>query len=264
VTATCSGTTTSWSAIETFNTITNNYCTSQGSNSTGGYIGLVKIGDIDMVSSATGYSDLTNLTLNVDRGEIVNTSIMPIWPNTSGTKYNDAYSIWIDYNQDGDFNDSGEQVWSKTSSKDRPVIGSFTIPTSAVYGYTRMRVSLKYYSSSNQSPPNSCDSFTYGEVEDYSVNIVDKTLGIEDEILSAFSIYPNPVSNGEITIKMPNEIHDFDITVSNVLGQKVYTKNVQNNFDSTELVNTANFMSGIYFITVSTDLGKATKKLIIN
>jgi hypothetical protein len=63
---------------------------------------------------------------------------------------------------------------------------------------------------------------------------------------------------------MPNEIHDFDITVSNILGQKVYTKNVQNNFDTTELVNTANFMSGIYFITVSTDLGKATKKLIIN
>lgn len=93
---------------------------------------------------------------------------------------------------------------------------------------------------------------------------VDNTLGIEDEILSTFSIYPNPVSTGEITIKMPNEIHDFDITVSNVLGQKVYTKNVQNNFDTTELVNTANFMSGIYFITVSTDLGKATKKLIIN
>ncbi|SFS41420.1 M14 family zinc carboxypeptidase [Lutibacter maritimus] len=264
VTATCSGTTTSWSAIETFNTITTNYCTSQGSDSAGGYIGLVKIGNIDMVSSATGYSDLTNLALNVDKGEIVNTSIMPIWPNNSGTKYNDAYSIWIDFNQDGDFLDANEQVWSKKSSKTRPVTGSFTIPSSAVYGTTRMRVSMKYYNNSNQSAPTACETFSYGEVEDYTVNIVDKTLGIEDEILSTFSIYPNPVSNGEITIKMPNEIHDFDITVSNVLGQKVYTKNVQNNFDTTELINTANFMSGIYFITVSTDLGKATKKLIIN
>ena len=263
VTATCSGTTTSWSAIETFNTITTNYCTSQGSISDDEYIGLVKIGDIDMVSSATGYSDLTNLALNVDKGEIVNTSIMPIWANTTGTKYNEAYSIWIDYNQDGDFNDSGEQVWSKTSSKDRPVIGSFTIPTSAVYGLTRMRVSLKYYSSPNQSPPNSCDSFTYGEVEDYTVNIVDKTLGIDDEILSTFNLYPNPVKNGELKLQMPREITDYNIRISNVLGQKVYENKVNSNYSNIHTVNTSAIKPGLYFVTVSTNLGKATKKIII-
>jgi hypothetical protein len=34
-------------------------------------------------------------------------TITPTWP---GTKYNDGYAVWIDYNKDGDFNDAGELV----------------------------------------------------------------------------------------------------------------------------------------------------------
>jgi hypothetical protein len=261
VTGTCSSTTTSWSAIETFNTLAVNYCTSQGSSVIAGYIGLVKVGNLEYVSSSSGYSDLTNISLIADKGETLNVSLAAIW---SPNKYNEAYSIWIDYNQDGDFNDSGEQVWSKKSSTTRPVTGSFTIPTSAIYGTTRMRVSMKYYNSFNQNPSTSCESFTYGEVEDYTINIIDKTLGIQDELLSTFSIYPNPVSNNEITIKVPNEIKNFDITISNILGQKVYFKNVSNKFDNSEQINTSNLKSGMYIISVSTSLGKASKKLLIN
>lgn len=92
---------------------------------------------------------------------------------------------------------------------------------------------------------------------------VDNALGIEDELLSEFVVYPNPVRNGEVTLRMPTEITDFTVLISNVFGQKVYQKEVTSNYNNIHKVPTANMQSGIYFITVSTNLGKATKKLII-
>ncbi|MGG5488433.1 GEVED domain-containing protein, partial [Gaetbulibacter sp. PBL-D1] len=84
----------------------------------------------------------------------------------TGTTYNEAYSVWIDYNRDGDFNDAGEQVWTQSPTQTTPVSGTFTIPTNAVENATRMRVSMKY-----NGVPTACESFTYGEVEDYTVVI---------------------------------------------------------------------------------------------
>src|SRR5690606_7878043 len=89
-----------------------------------------------------------------------------ITPEWSGSVYREAYRVWIDYNQDGDFNDSGEQVYNRTRTNVSVVSGSFTVPTSAVNGATRMRVSMKYNAS-----PTACEAFAYGEVEDYTVII---------------------------------------------------------------------------------------------
>jgi len=44
---------------------------------------------------------------------------------------------------------------------------SITIPGTATIGATRMRVTLKY-----SSDPGPCETFSYGEVEDYSLNII--------------------------------------------------------------------------------------------
>ena len=93
---------------------------------------------------------------------------------------------------------------------------------------------------------------------------VDNTLGIEDEILSTFQLYPNPVIDGEIKLKIPREITDFNVTISNVFGQKVYENSVNNNYETAHTINTSKLKSGIYFVTVSTNLGKATKKMIIH
>jgi hypothetical protein len=40
--------------------------------------------------------------------------------------------------KNGDFSDAGELVWSKAASQTTPVSGSFTVPTSATTGATRM------------------------------------------------------------------------------------------------------------------------------
>ena len=144
---------------------TSTYCNSKGEDVSDEYIQRVKIGSINKASgSGNGYSDFTSISTDLSKGSSVTITITPKW---TGTTYNEAYAVWIDYNQDGDFIDSGEKVWSKAASKTTPVSGTFTIPSGADIGNTRMRVSMKY-----NGIPTSCETFQYGEVEDYTVNII--------------------------------------------------------------------------------------------
>ncbi|MCK7589585.1 GEVED domain-containing protein [Subsaxibacter sp. CAU 1640] len=147
------------------------YCNSNGNNTADEYIGRVQLNTLDNNNSgpgttSTGYSNFTSngtLTTNLIQGTQYTITITPVW---TGTVYPEGYGVWIDYNKDGDFNDSGEQVWTQSASTASPVSGTFVIPTNTSYGSTRMRVSLKY-----NGTPSSCESFAYGEVEDYTVNL---------------------------------------------------------------------------------------------
>ena len=144
------------------------YCASNGNNTNDEYIGRVQLNTIDNSSgvgtTSTGYSDFTGISTNLSVSTGYTITITPTWP---GTVYNEGYSVWIDYNQDGDFTDAGEQVYTQTATTATPVAGFFTVPGTASGGNTRMRVSMKY-----NGIPTSCESFAYGEVEDYTVNIL--------------------------------------------------------------------------------------------
>ncbi|WP_394369532.1 GEVED domain-containing protein [Aquimarina mytili] len=166
----CSGGSTSqYSTSTNFTTIAVqlNYCDSNGNNVSDEYISNVTLGTINNNSGASsgGYVFYSNLTTDLAKTSANTITITPTW---TGTIYSEGYSVWIDYNQDGDFADSGEQVWSQSATRDTPVSGAFTIPSNAALGSTRMRVSMKY-----NAIPTSCESFQYGEVEDYIVNITD-------------------------------------------------------------------------------------------
>jgi hypothetical protein len=140
-----------------------NYCNSASTNVNDEYIGRVQLNTINNTSVGQFYSDFTSISTTLTKGTQYTINITPTW---TGTVYNEGYSVWIDYNRDGDFADAGEQVFSKAASNTTPVSGSFTIPTSAVENATRMRVSMKY-----NGIPTSCETFTYGEVEDYTIVI---------------------------------------------------------------------------------------------
>ncbi|TCK67740.1 putative secreted protein (Por secretion system target) [Winogradskyella wandonensis] len=142
-----------------------NYCASNGNNVNDEFISRVQLGSIDNSSgaAASGYADFTSQSTVLTKGASNTITITPTW---TGTLYNEAYAVWIDYNKDGDFTDAGEQVFSQAPTQATPVSGNFTVPTAAVEGATRMRVSMKY-----NAAPAPCESFTYGEVEDYTVVI---------------------------------------------------------------------------------------------
>ena len=145
--------------------ITISYCNSKGASVADEYIQKVELGSINNTSTGgNGYSDFTSISTSLLKGEDNTITITPRW---TGTLYNEGYGVFIDYNQDGDFSDAGEVVYTKAPSKTTPVVGSFTVPTGATEGATRMRIVLKY-----NATPTACEaSFQYGEVEDYTVVI---------------------------------------------------------------------------------------------
>ncbi|AXT52652.1 T9SS C-terminal target domain-containing protein [Aquimarina sp. BL5] len=229
------------------------YCSSQGNNVNDEYIDYVSIGGIDNTSAATsGYTDYTNLTGAVSYGQ--NTIVLSL--NYTGTVYTEYWNVWIDYNQDGTF-DTSELIVSESTRSDANQSYDFTVPSSASTGATRMRVSLKYNATATP-----CETFTYGEVEDYTVNIGGATASRANVTSSlktrgTLQLYPNPVTEGVLFISgLPRQ--DASITIYNYAGQKVISKEMTDgNIDVSSLSN------GLYLLQVGNDADKKIKRFII-
>ena len=140
-----------------------NYCASASTNTNDEYISRVQLNTIDNSSGPQFYSDFTSISTTLTKDSEYTITVTPTW---TGTVYNEAYRVWIDYNRDGDFDDAEEEVFSQGNTQATSVSGSFTVPTSAVENSTRMRVSMKY-----NALPTACETFQYGEVEDYTIII---------------------------------------------------------------------------------------------
>ncbi|MFC0604288.1 M14 family zinc carboxypeptidase [Winogradskyella pulchriflava] len=167
----CVASTSTYSSSLNFTTTDVSYCTASGSTTQYEYIGNVNVNGVNNNTSGTpgsGYSDFTNSDIfePMQIGSTGNTiSVTKTWP---GNGYNEAISVWIDYNKDGTF-DASEKILEDGANQTTPVSDSFDVPISAVTGSTRMRVIMKYYSGSNSIQNDPCENFSDGEVEDYNV-----------------------------------------------------------------------------------------------
>jgi len=152
-----------YSPIVSFTTTSVQYCNSNGNSVADEYISKVQLNTINQTSGAGagGYSNFTGVSTSLTSGTPYTLTVTPTW---TGTKYNEGFAAWIDYNQDGDFTDAGEQILSAAASQNLSTSISFTVPSGALSGETRLRVSMKY-----NAIPTSCEVFGYGEVEDYTV-----------------------------------------------------------------------------------------------
>ena len=119
-------------------------------------------------AAAGGYGDYTAQTATVSAGS-TNTLSVTISPDS-----NDYVTAWVDWNQDFDFNDAGEEFVVATNvGTPGPHTVNIVAPNDAVVGSTQMRVSLVY-----NDTPNSFGTFAYGEVEDYTINVVSSTISV--------------------------------------------------------------------------------------
>ena len=83
--------------------------------------------------------------------------------------YSFGTAIWIDFNQNGSFNDPGERVYTELNPLEGPrhVIGDISIPCTANVGQTAMRVTIaEGYAGSSIAP---CLLYGFGETEDYKI-----------------------------------------------------------------------------------------------
>jgi Zn-dependent metalloprotease/chitodextrinase len=137
------------------------YCATGGNNQTYEWVSAVAVGDFSNASDASDYSDFTDQIIEVSKNTSINVTFTPGFSNAT---YNEYWRAWADFNHDGDFDDTGEQLFQGMGSS--AVDGTISIPNNAVSGDTRLRVSMRY-----GGYPNSCGSFTYGEVEDYTLRV---------------------------------------------------------------------------------------------
>jgi len=136
------------------------YCNSSGNSTASEWIQSLTLGNYTNNSgSNSGYGDFTSPSISVESGTALNFILTPGFSDRSRREYT---RVWIDYNMDGDFIDAGEEVFAANAKKST-VSGIINIP-SDLSGETRMRVSMKY-----NAIPSSCETFSYGEVEDYTL-----------------------------------------------------------------------------------------------
>lgn len=162
----CGAETSGYSTSQNFSTLSDQltYCGSQGNDASYEWISSVKIGTFTKTSGSSQYSDFTANVITLKKQTSTSITLTPAFASST---YNEYWMIWADLNQDGDFTDAGEKLFDSGSLSSSAVNGSISIPASASLGNTRLRVSMKY----NAAQTGPCESFGYGEVEDYTLNV---------------------------------------------------------------------------------------------
>jgi hypothetical protein len=179
------------------------YCNAYSNFPWEDWIAHVAVSSIDNASGKTPYSNFTNLSTDLAAGSSPNVSL------TTGYSYftwDEYWRVWIDFNQDGDFSDSGEMAFSgilnapPNGTQSAILNGNLIIPANAKMGTTRMRVAMK-----RGGFPTPCEILPFGEIEDYTVNIISGMVGVADLELSA-AANPTTISSGYV---------HFEITLTN-------------------------------------------------
>jgi PKD repeat protein len=226
------------------------YCSSQSNSNALDWIAQVDIATFSNPSGASLYSDFTGQTIGLTPGSSNSITLTPYF---TGKSQREFWRIWIDYNGDGDFDDIGEKVFTANNIKSA-VSGTIIIP-SDVSGQTRMRITMK-----NGGAPSSCETFSNGEVEDYTVDFGSGSAGLVKGNDLDLNIYPNPVSN-ELNIHLISNSETVNIKVYNTLGRII------EDFDVNSIniqIDLSHYPKGLYYIGADDGKQNTLKKFVKN
>jgi hypothetical protein len=205
------------------------YCNPAALNcSLGDRITRVQFNTLDNNSGTTcvtgGYSDYSRTIspTNLEIGETYNFSLT-VGPGTGSH----SAGVWIDLNQNGSFADAGEffSIGQLSISPNTTTTVPIAIPTTAIEGYTRMRVQY-IYNYSLLSSWSCYSNATIGETEDYTVNVVCGTVPNDITGRSPANALPLPCGSAATLFWNPHRCAD---------GFKVY---MDKNNPPTTLVST--------------------------
>lgn len=237
------------------------YCELRGVNAAYEWIDYVALNNMTNSSGSDGgYEDYTHLVANASYGN----NTVYVSAGFSGSSYREYWNIWIDLNQDGEFT-SSERLASGSSTSSGTLSASINIPGSALTGSTRMRVAMKY----NNASSASCGTFTYGEVEDYTVvingaeqhNLTSNHIDAEEmdnEIVTDYKLYPNPLVQQTFRVDL-TDVEHTDYRIINSLGEVIQTGSISAR-DNEITLDQAD--RGIYLIEFSDGVKTELRKLI--
>lgn len=131
-----------------------------------------------------GYGDFTNVDSLTSSIHLDGQVLLKIFPKSKDSLTQYYLRIWIDRNQDKDFDDTAELVWDSGPNRiTGNIVSNIYLPKTKIdsFGKTLLRISLKAAVNIGDSlRPNPCDFYQAGEVEDYSINFLPKSYDCPD------------------------------------------------------------------------------------
>lgn len=246
----------------------------------------VSIGD-DWQNTSLGtvgymyYSDVAPAEVSI--GEEYTVSVQAEHTLTSAFSGNLNYRVWIDWNQDGDFEDTDEEVLKVDGHYyDSPAEVTFTVPDDAVEGVTRMRVYEDMLVNEGHDYPVPCGYLSstnpighHGESEDYDIEILgsggggggDDTdpsewpVGIEDTPSADWDILIG--QHGRVQIIPQGSTSEMQVQLTNLMGQVMYRTPEYVTGSGGQTIDLGKHASGIYIIQVEMDGQPSSKKVYI-
>ena len=260
----CAGNvTTDFSASVTFTSsgcgacVDMSYCASAADNADDDWIDQVEFNTIDNESgSDDGYGDYTNMTTNVEPGSTHTLTVTPDYDFFTALSV--TTRAWIDWDQNGDFDNDELVLGPVNEVADVPVSAQVTVPNDAVLGATRMRIKVTEGSNGNPCQP----SFNYGEVEDYCVTVVDDTVNpsVAENAELVFGLRPNPTSD-LFTLRVNGVNESYRVTITDLQGR---TLMIHDQFSNTEArINVSSFATGTYLVKVQDDAGRFGSQTLV-
>lgn len=236
------------------------------------YCGPLTYGAVEPITNVTfaGINNTTSATIDgtpsheyfLDKvGTVLTGTDYPVSlnANTDGGTFRHFFAVFIDWNQNGDFNDAGEKYFTTpenfifvlgSDGFGTPATGTISVPEDAKMGQTRMRVKSSFYGANGpQFNPdlaffaNACstEEADYGQIEDYTLNVNSATAGTSGVTKNAISIYPNPFHD---VLKISDVEGVQSISISDVSGRLVKT------MKATAELNLSNLNTGLYIVTL--------------
>lgn len=165
-----------WSSGITFTTdvAPPTYCIPSGFGFAQDPNGIVNV-TMGSINNTTGielpnyYGDYSGLSTNVAQGATIPVSISL----ATGWEYH--IRIWVDWNNDGDFLDAGELVYSGLANSSVPsiVLANFTVPALQPTGPRRMRIGgLDTLINPSIASLTPCRNGSWQVFEDYTINVI--------------------------------------------------------------------------------------------
>jgi hypothetical protein len=230
----------------------NEYCSNSGESSDDEFIDEVVIGDYAFETGNNGgYQLFEDFDIVLGLGQSYE---VVLTPGFTGQQWEEFFKIWIDLDQDGEFSND-EELLSSESGSPNPVEGEITIPEDAEQGPSRMRIAMKYVGFGIPDDVASCETFEWGETEDYCVTISDVTSVNDADAVILFNLYPNPSGNTfNLDVNLARSIdserlvfHIFDIS-----GKEVKAVNVREGIQS---IDASELENGMYIYRLQTEDG---------
>lgn len=228
-----------------------NYCTAKAEYADEEWIASVAIGNWEHNSGGnSGYQDFTGNQASVLQIFSQTPLDVTVTPGFSGLPYKEHFRIFIDFNMDGDFNDDGELAFDPGWASDSPMYGQLAVPDFQSLGLTRMRVMMKYKGVSNL-PPTPCETFEFGQVEDYCVELsLPVSAEVPGQMSSALLVYPQPASE-EVTLEFPDNAATgtWNISAWDVTGRQIFSEMRSVATNGTLQLTVRDWPSGAYVVS---------------